>query len=226
MHYTSLKLGEKLRLDLPWTELQFESSSESLDVFMVFPLHRKACNATHLFMSPFLCFSTASPNRAKWVTTRLKQAGQSLESHLSFYSHTLNHSLPSETDVQIDVQLLDSYSQYYLLFCSTYCQAEIKLPETIAWQWIKQVGRLKYNISPIYLLLQMKTFLCYFNNRVYDQFCLQFLKYWVTCGNEGVLAWGWAYLFVYLCIPVVVRLSSEWDVSGHEPKSNNIKCCC
>ncbi len=33
-------------------------------------------------------------------------------------------------------------------------------------------------------------------------------------------------LFVYLCVPVVVRLSSEWDVSGHEPKSNNIKCCC
>lgn len=76
-------------------------------------LHRKACNVTHLFMSPFLSFSTASPNRVKWVTTPLKQAGQSLESHLSFYSHTLNHSLPS---VQIDVQLPDSYSQNHRLF--------------------------------------------------------------------------------------------------------------
>ncbi len=77
-------------------------------------------------------------------------------------------------------------------------QTEIKLPETIAWQLIKQVGRLKYNISPIYLFLQMKTFLCYFNKRVYDQYCLQFLNYWVTCGNEGVLAW-WG---VSVCLPL------------------------
>jgi len=81
-------------------------------------LHHKACNVTHLFMSPFLSFSTASPNRVKWVTTPLKQAGQSLESHLSFCSHTHSTTVCrlTETDVQIDVQLPDSYSQNHRLF--------------------------------------------------------------------------------------------------------------
>lgn len=157
MHYTSLKLGGKLRLDTSWTELHFESSSESQDVFMVFPLH---CKATHLFMFPFLSFSTASPNRVQTEHHWNKQD----RSMYSFLIPTLNiicFSVPRTG------------------------QAEIKCPETIVCQWTKQEGRLKYNIFPFFFNRWRHS--CDISISIWSVL-FTVLKYWVTWWNEGVLA--------------------------------------
>lgn len=125
-------------------------------------------------------------------------------SHISLSTHTHSTTVCrlTETDVQINVQLPDSYSQNNLLFCSTYRTGRNKIArfhnstEIIVWQWTKQAGWLKYNIFPFFN--SSRHFCVISNNWVWNRLSKIFSHLWEwRCLGSRMSRMG-----VSVCLPL------------------------